>query len=250
MRSKKPILTSFFKVYTDLTLMYYNCDMIKIIVVEDDRNIRKLYTDILTDEGFHVFSAANGVEALTLFETTKFDLAIIDVMMPQMDGLTLTRTIRDYGIEMPLMIISAKGEPYNIKQGFIAGIDDYMVKPIDTEEFILRIRALLKRAKIATERRITLGRVTFNYESFTVTLDEETMKMPKKEFLLIYKLLSYPNKIFTRYQLLDEIWGLDIDSDENTVNVHINRLRNKFKDRSEFKIETVKGLGYKAVCEK
>ena len=222
--------------------------MLKILVAEDDKNIRYLYEQTLREEGFQVVSAVNGTQALDLFQSQVFDLAIIDVMMPEMDGLTLIKIVRESGIEIPMIIISALGEPFNVKQGFVAGSDDYMVKPIDIEELLLRIRALLKRSKIAAERKIAVGDLVFDYDSFVVKdSSRNEIHLPKKEFLLIYKLLSYPNKIFTRFQLLNELWGLEADSDESTINVHINRLRNKFKDRKEFTIVTVKGLGYKVI---
>ena len=219
--------------------------MIRVLIVEDDSHIRKLYEDTLKDEKFRVTSVSNGEEALDKFNNQSFDIAIIDIMMPKMDGLTLVNILRNNDITIPMIIVSAKGEHSNIKDGFRVGVDDYMVKPIDMEELVLRIKALLKRAKISISRKIEIGNVLFDYDSHLVLIDNKPVNLPKKEFLLIYRLLSYPNKIFTRSQLLEDIWGSEVDSDEFTINVHINRLRNKFKDRKEFKIETVKGLGYK-----
>lgn len=222
--------------------------MITILIVEDEKNVRRLYEDTLRDEGHKVLSAPNGKIGLDMYYDHHVDLVLVDIMMPEMDGLTLTKTLREHGAEIPMIMISARDEPKSKKDGFVAGVDDYMVKPVDLDELILRIRAILKRSKIAAERKLVIGNVELNYESFSVNFlkTKEVIELPKKEFLLIFKLLSYPNKIFTRNQLMDEIWGYDTDSDENTINVHINKLRNRFKDVKEFDIITVRGLGYKA----
>jgi len=224
--------------------------MFNILIVEDDKNTRRLMEDTIKDDGYNTFTAENGVEALIILEVQQIDLVVVDVMMPQMDGLEFTKILRRNNVKTPMLMVTAKGEPSDIKQGFLVGIDDYMVKPVDDEEMLLRIKALLRRSQIATEHQIQIGDVTLDYSTLTVTRKEESIELPKKEFYLLFKLLSYPNKIFTRYQLMDEFWGMDSDTSENTVNVHINRLRNRFKDYSEFEIVTIRGLGYKAVKKK
>ena len=175
------------------------------------------------------------------------DLIISDIMMPGMDGYELIETLRDSGYTLPILIITAKERFEDKQRGFLAGTDDYMVKPIDVNEMVLRIGALLKRARISTERKIICGKTVLNYDALTVTFNGEELLLPQKEFYLLYKLMSYPNKIFTRQQLMDEIWGVDSQSDERTVDVHINRLRERFKDCDDFQILTVRGLGYKVV---
>ena len=221
--------------------------MFNILVVDDDKNTRRLISDTLRDEGYKVFTAENGEDALTVLDHQHIDIAIVDVMMPKMDGLTFTKTLRDGGVNIPLLMVTAKGEPEDVKHGFIVGIDDYMVKPVDFEEMMFRIKALLRRAKIVSERRLVIGGVTLDYDTFSVTRGSDRQILPKKEFLLLFKLLSYPDIIFTRYQLMDEIWGMDSESEEITVSVHVNKLRNRFKDYPEFDIETARGLGYKGV---
>ena len=221
--------------------------MFNILVVDDDKNTRRLISDTLRDEGYKVFTAENGEDALTVLDHQHIDIAIVDVMMPKMDGLTFTKTLRDGGVNITLLMVTAKGEPEDVKHGFIVGIDDYMVKPVDFEEMMFRIKALLRRAKIVSERRLVIGGVTLDYDTFSVTRGSDRQILPKKEFLLLFKLLSYPDIIFTRYQLMDEIWGMDSESEEITVSVHVNKLRNRFKDYPEFDIETARGLGYKGV---
>ncbi len=221
--------------------------MFDILVVEDDKNTRKLLTAILSGEGYNVLQAKNGVEALEAMEHNHVDLMVLDVMMPQMDGFTLTQTLRESGSQLPMLILSAKQNVMDIKKGFLVGIDDYLTKPFDPDMLILRIKALLRRSKIVTENKLTVGNVTLDYNAYTVTTPEWQEQLPQKEFLLLFKLLSYPNVVFTRMQLMDEIWGMDAESDEHTVNVHINRLRTRFADTPDFEIVTVRGLGYKAV---
>lgn len=220
--------------------------MIKILVVEDDLNTRKYLEAVLLDEHFEPVLAANGKEALTLLETEHIDLIITDVMMPIMDGYTLTNHLRQANFDLPILMVTAKDTQQSIRQGFLVGTDDYLVKPIDDEEMILRIKALLRRAKISSEKKLEIGRITLNYNSLTITRDFERITIPKKEFYLLYKLLSYPDIIFTKMQLKDEIWGLDSRTDEHTVSVHVGRLRDRFRSWKEFKIITVRGLGYKA----
>lgn len=221
--------------------------MFNFLVVEDDTNTRKLLSAVLKQNGYNVLTASDGLAALDVLENNHIDLMIIDVMMPKMDGYELTGTLRDSGSQIPMLMLSAKQKTEDIKQGFIVGIDDYMTKPFDTEELILRIRALLRRSKIASEHKLQIGNVLLDYNNQSVTTPEGTETLPQKEFLLLFKLLSYPNVVFTRLQLMDEIWGMDAESDEHTVNVHVNRLRTRFADTPDFEIVTVRGLGYKAV---
>ena len=221
--------------------------MFSILAVEDDHSTRKLLQAVLSGNGYNVLTAWNGAEALDVLEKNHVDLMIIDVMMPVMDGYELTKTLREGGSQIPMLMLSAKQNVSDVKQGFIVGIDDYMTKPFDLEELLLRIKALLRRAKIASEQKISVGNVVLDYNSFTVTTQYGTETLPQKEFLLLFKLLSYPEVVFTRLQLMDEIWGMDAESDEHTVNVHINRLRTRFANVGDFEIVTVRGLGYKAV---
>lgn len=221
--------------------------MFNILVVEDDAGTRKLLCALLKSDGYNVLSAQDGAEALEVLDKNHVDLLVIDVMMPRMDGYTLTEQLRGGGSTLPMLMLSAKDGADDVRHGFVVGIDDYMKKPFDVEELLLRIRALLRRAKIATEKKIVAGSVTLDYDSLTVTTDKGRETLPQKEFLLLFKLLSYPDVVFTRLQLMDEIWGMDAESDEHTVNVHINRLRTRFAHCDDFEIVTVRGLGYKAV---
>lgn len=221
--------------------------MFNILVVEDNLNTRKLMEDVLLDERYTPLLAANGQEALDILEHQHIDLMITDITMPGMDGYTLTEQLRDAGYDFPILMATAKETIKDKRKGFIVGTDDYMVKPIDEEELILRVKALLRRAKIVNERKVIVGKVTLNYDSLTVSRESERITLPQKEFILLYKLLSYPDTIFTRMQLMDEIWGFDSQTDEHTVSVHIGRLRERFDTWPEFEIVTVRGLGYKAV---
>ena len=196
---------------------------------------------------YRVLTASNGEEALEVMDGEHIDLVVLDIMMPKMDGYAFTKTLRSVQNELPILMVSAKQLPADRKQGFLAGTDDFMTKPVDEEEMLLRIKALLRRAKIASERRIVIGRVTLDYDSLSVTREGESQVLPQKEFLLLYKLLSYPGKIFTRIQLMDEIWGVDSDTGWETVTVHIGRLRKRFEGWQEFEIESVRGLGYRAI---
>ena len=221
--------------------------MFHILVVDDDKNTRLLMRAILEAERYTVSLAANGLEALDMLEKEHTDLIVLDVMMPGMDGYEFTRTIRAAHSELPVLMVSAKQLPSDIKQGFLAGTDDFMVKPVDEEELLLRIRALLRRARIVSERRITIGPVILDWDSLTVRRGSEEQVLPVKEFQLLYKLLSYPGRIFTRIELMDEIWGAQSDTGWETVTVHIGRLRKRFEGWPEFEIVSVRGLGYKAV---
>lgn len=221
--------------------------MFNLLVVDDDKNIRYLIKEIFEAERFTVKTAFDGNAALELLDKEKFDIVIVDIMMPNLDGYKFTEQLRTFDKELPVLMISAKQLSEDRKKGFNAGIDDFMTKPLDTEELILHVRALLRRAKIVGERKIVIGDVVLNYDSFTVTKNGETQELPQKEFLLLYKLLSFPDKIFTKIQLMDEIWGYDTDSGEETLTVHIARLRKRFENFEEFEIKSIRGLGYKAV---
>lgn len=222
-------------------------NMIRILVVDDDKNTRLYLEGVLEQNGYNVILAENGIRALEIMDGEHIDLVVLDVMMPQMDGYELTKTLRDWDNNLPILMVSAKQLPRDKHMGFEAGTDDYMTKPIDEEEMLFRIKALLRRAKIATERKIVIGSVVIDYDSLTVSRGDEVMELPNKEFMLLYKLLSYPGKIFTRIQLMDEIWGADSETGWETVTVHIARLRKRFEGWKEFDIESVRGLGYKAV---
>lgn len=221
--------------------------MFNILVVEDDEKLNKLFCAVLARNDYQPFSASDGVQALKILDDEYIDLIISDIMMPNMDGYELIKELRNAEYNQPVLMITAKDHFEDKQKGFYAGTDDYMVKPIDVNEMILRVGALLRRAKIANDRRIEFGTTVLDYDSLTVDFNGNEELLPQKEFHLIYKLLSYPNKIFTRQQLMDEIWGMDSESDERTVDVHINRLRDRFKDCKDFQIITVRGLGYKAV---
>jgi DNA-binding response OmpR family regulator len=221
--------------------------MFQILIVDDDKNTRRLYQVVLENEGYRVLSAENGNEALSVMAQEHIDLVVLDIMMPGMDGYEFTKILRESRDSLPILMVSAKQLPEDKKKGFLVGTDDYMTKPVDEEEMLLRIKALLRRARIVNERRIVIGDVVLDYESYTVKKNNQIMELPQKEFLLLYKLLSYPGKIFTRIQLMDEIWGMDSDSGWETVTVHVGRLRKRFEDWEEFEIVSVRGLGYKAV---
>lgn len=221
--------------------------MFKILVAEDDASTNRLFCAILCRAGYEPIPAVDGEDALQKLDEYKVDLLLCDVMMPRLDGFALTRMIRDSGSRLPVLMVTARALPEDKRQGFLVGTDDYITKPVDKEEMLLRIKALLRRARIVDERRITVGEVVLDYDSRTVRRGHDVQTLPPKEFELLYKLLAYPDRTFTRLQLLDEIWGLDSESDERTVNVHINRLRNRFYDWPEFEIQTVRGLGYRAV---
>lgn len=221
--------------------------MFNIMIVEDDVNQRKLMQTVLEQYGYNVITASDGIEGLDQLDKKHIDLIILDIMMPRMDGFEFTSTLRQSGCNIPILMVSAKQSPVDKRKGFIIGTDDYMTKPVDEEEMVLRVGALLRRSKIANERKLTVGSTTLYYDSFSVSTDEETQELPQKEFLLLFKLLSYPNKIFTRRQLMDEIWDMESESDERTVDVHVSRLREKYRNNTDFEIVTVRGLGYKAV---
>ena len=221
--------------------------MFNIMIVEDDANQRKLMSAVLEQYGYNVIQAFDGIDALDQLDKKHVDLIILDIMMPRMDGFELTETLRQSGCNVPILMVTAKQSPVDKRKGFIIGTDDYMTKPVDEEEMVLRVGALLRRAKIASEKKLTVGSTTLHYDSLTVSCGNIVNEHPQKEFLLLFKLLSYPGKIFTRRQLMDEIWDMDSESDERTVDVHISRLRDKYRNSPDFEIVTVRGLGYKAV---
>lgn len=220
--------------------------MFNILVVEDNANTRKLMCAVLKNEGFEVFDAENGDSALEVMDRQHIDLIVLDIMMPGMDGYELTHELREAGQNLPILMVSAKMEAKDKRRGFRVGTDDYMTKPVDEEEMVLRIRALLRRALIAQERRLRIGETVLDYDTLTIARQDNVATLPQKEFYLLFKLLSYPGVIFTRMQLMDEIWGMDSETDDHTVNVHINRLRDRVRDNPDFEIITVRGLGYKA----
>lgn len=221
--------------------------MNRILLVEDDERLQQLYQSVLERAGFLVFAVANGTEALKRLESTQVDVIITDIMMPVMDGYELLETLRSSRVETPVLIITAKADFEDKKKGFQLGTDDYMTKPVDVNEMVLRVEALLRRAKINHSHQLNIGQTSLNQETYEVIKQGQAILLPQKEFQLLYKLLSYPNKIFTRQQLMDDIWGLDTNTEERTIDVHIKRLRTRFIENDDFQIITVRGLGYKAV---
>ena len=223
--------------------------MFNILVIEDNKNMRKLICATLKQNGYSTFEAEDGEVGLDVLDTTHIDLIICDIMMPNMDGYEFTETLRDGHCEIPIIIVTAKEQLEDKKKGFSIGADDYMVKPIDFEELILRIGAILRRSKIVNDHKITIGNTVLDYNTLSVTSNGECNTLPKKEFYLLFKLVSSPDTIFTRRQLLDEIWGMESMADERTVDVHIKRIRERYRDSNDFEIVTVRGLGYKAVIK-
>ena len=221
--------------------------MHKILIAEDDRELRQLFSHVLTKNGFAAKGVSNGKEGLEAMETDYFDLIISDIMMPVMDGYEFIRQLRDAGNTTPVLMIPAGDAFDDMRTGFQAGTDDYMVKPVNVNEMVLRVQALLRRAQMINERRQVIGSTILECDSLTVVTENETMVLPQKEFMLLYKMASFPGRIFTRQQLMDEIWGYDTDSDTHTVDVHIGRLRDRFRNSKDFKIVTMRGVGYKVV---
>ena len=221
--------------------------MFRILVAEDDNQLRQLFCRVLQRSGFDPIPAADGQEALDLLEKEYVDLIVSDIMMPRVDGYELVQTLRDSGSQVPVLMITAKDRFQDMQLGFLSGTDDYMVKPVNVNEMVLRVSALLRRAQMISERRQVIGGTTMECDSLTVTTENGSMVLPQKEFMLLYKMASFPGKIFTRQQLMDDIWGYDSESDTHTVDVHIGRLREKFRDSKDFKIVTLRGVGYKVV---
>ena len=221
--------------------------MYKILIVEDDLELRQLFARVLEKNGYRVETAADGAEALRILGGGYVDLIISDVMMPVMDGNAMVRALRDEGIKTPVLMITAKSSIDDMREGFLSGTDDYLVKPVNVNEMVLRVGALLRRARMLSERRQKIGETLLECDSLTVSRGGRSMVLPQKEFMLLYKMAAYPGKIFTRQQLMDEIWGYDADTDSHTVDVHIGRLRERFKDNPDFRIVTMRGVGYKVV---
>ena len=221
--------------------------MLKILIAEDDRELRQLFSHVLSKNGYLVKGVGNGREALDAMDKDYFDLIISDIMMPVMDGYELVRSIRANSGTTPVLMITAKGEFDDMRQGFLSGSDDYMVKPVNVNEMVLRVGALLRRAQMINERKLTIGSTTMECDSLTISTAGETLVLPQKEFMVLYKMASFPGRIFTRQQLMDEIWGYENESDTHTVDVHIGRLRDRFRDNGDFKIVTIRGVGYKVV---
>ena len=221
--------------------------MLKILIAEDDRELRQLFSHVLMKNGYNVRGVSDGQEALDAMQGDYFDLIISDIMMPRVDGYELVSRLRTGGNQTPVLMITAKDAFDDMQRGFLSGTDDYMVKPVNVNEMVLRVSALLRRAQMIHDRRQVLGSTVLECDSLTVTTGEESFNLPQKEFMLLYKMASYPGKIFTRQQLMDVIWGYDSDSDTHTVDVHIGRLRERFRDSGDFKIVTIRGVGYKVV---
>ena len=221
--------------------------MFRILIAEDDKELRQLFQHVLMKNGYAVTGVADGKEALDAMDRGYYDLIISDIMMPVMDGYELVSSLRQAGINTPVMMITAKDAFDDMRLGFLSGTDDYMVKPVNVNEMVLRVGALLRRAQMINERRQTIGNTVLECDSLTVTCNGESMVLPQKEFMLLYKMASFPGRIFTRQQLMDDIWGYDSDSDTHTVDVHIGRLRERFRDNPDFRIVTMRGVGYKVV---
>mgnify|MGYP004606883843 FL=1 len=221
--------------------------MFKILIAEDDRELRQLFQHVLTKNGYSIVGVSNGEEALHALDTSYYDLIISDIMMPKMDGYQLVSALREAGMTTPVMMITAKDAFDDMRLGFLSGSDDYMVKPVNINEMVLRVGALLRRAQMANERRQVIGGTVLECDSLSVHTDKETMTLPQKEFMLLYKMVSFPGRIFTRQQLMDDIWGYSSETDTHTVDVHIGRLRERFRDNPDFKIVTMRGVGYKVV---
>lgn len=221
--------------------------MFKILIAEDDRELRQLFSHILTKNGYFTRGVANGKEALEAIDKEYYDLIISDIMMPVMDGYEFVRLLRSTGNNIPVMMITAKDAFDDMREGFISGTDDYMIKPININEMVLRVGALLRRAQMINDRKLIFGKTILELDSLSVYSETENLVLPQKEFMLLYKMASFPGKIFTRHQLMDEIWGYENESDTHTIDVHIARLRDRFKSNTDFKIITMRGVGYKVV---
>ena len=221
--------------------------MLKILIAEDDHELRQLFTHVLSKNGYTVTGVGDGVEAMETMEKDYYDLLISDIMMPRMDGYELVERLRAGGNTTPVLMITAKGDFDDMRQGFLSGTDDYMVKPVNVNEMVLRVGALLRRAQMINDHRLTMGNTILECDSLTVHTGGESFVLPQKEFMVLYKMASFPGRIFTRQQLMDEIWGYENESYTHTVDVHISRLRERFGDNQDFKIVTIRGVGYKVV---
>ena len=221
--------------------------MFKILIAEDDLKLLRLFERVLIKNGYYTYGVSNGVEALEALDREYFDLLITDVMMPEINGYELIESIRMANNNMPVLIVTAKTEFDDLKMGFLSGTDDFMVKPININELVLRVGALLRRAQMINERRQIIGTTVLECDSLTITTGDKSFVMPQKEFMLLYKMASYPGKIFTRQELMDDIWGYESNSETHTIDVQIGRLRDKFKDNPDFDIVTIRGIGYKVI---
>ena len=221
--------------------------MFRILVVEDDRELNQQVCSYLKQHGYEAVGCLSANDAFNTLYNDLYDLIVSDIMMPGMDGFEFARTVRENSKDMPILFMTARDDFAAKRQGFQIGVDDYMVKPIDLEELVLRIGALLRRAKIANSHRITVGNVVLDADERSCAMDGEEVTLTTREFNILYKLLSYPKKTFTRAQLMDEFWDADSSSTLRTVDVYMTKLRDKFADCDAFEIQTVRGLGYKAV---
>lgn len=221
--------------------------MLKILIAEDDRKLCLLFERVLIKNGYYTKGVFNGQEALEAMDKEYFDLLITDIMMPVMDGYELIASLRESGNTIPVLMVTAKNEFDDLRMGFLSGTDDFMVKPINVNEMVLRVSALLRRAQMINDRRQSIGSTLLECDSLTITTNGESMILPQKEFMLLYKMASFPGRIFTRQQLMDDIWGYESSSETHTVDVHIGRLREKFRDNPDFEIVTIRGIGYKVV---
>ncbi|MCD7796803.1 MAG: response regulator transcription factor [Clostridiales bacterium] len=223
--------------------------MFNILIVEDDRNMRELIKTVLSRASYNCYTAVDGVQALEVMDSSHIDLAVVDIMMPNLNGYEFTKALRESGCNIPVLMVTAKISNEDKRQGFNSGTDDFLAKPFDNDELLWRIKALLRRSKITSEKVLEIGSTRLDYSSFTATVNGEKAELTPKEFLLLYKLLSCPNRLFTKRQIMDEIWNFDTESDEHTVEVHINRLREKFKNNRDFSIKTIRGFGYMGIIE-
>lgn len=221
--------------------------MFNVLVVEDERNIRKLIEIKLTNFGYNVVTAENGRDALDKLSENHLDILLVDAMMPVMDGFEFVKAVRQSGNNVPVIMVTARGSLADKSQGFDVGVDDYMVKPIEFDELSLRIKAVLRRAKIVSDRKITIGETVLDYDTLTVSNNTEKVLLTKTEFGIIYKLLSYPERSFSKSALFEEFWSWDSETEEDIVKVYINRIRNKIAPFSEIDVETVRGIGYRGI---
>lgn len=221
--------------------------MFKILIAEDDKELRQMFKHVLMRNGYTVKGVSNGQEVLDVLDNEYYDLIISDIMMPILDGYELVKILRESGNNIPVMMITAKDAFDDMRLGFISGTDDYMIKPVNINEMVLRVGALLRRAQMINERKQVIGSTILECDSLTVISEKDSIVLPQKEFMLLYKMASFLGKIFTRQQLMDDIWGYENESDTHTVDVHIGRLREKFRDNPDFEIVTIRGVGYKVL---